>query len=324
LATDKSRFITEFNGRLQALARTHDVLAEWNSTGAPLAKLLAALVVDDLPRYALAGPDVTLPPQTALHLALLLHELAANALRHGALSAECGTVAVTWTLSEEPRHRLVLRWRETGGPPVTQPLKRGFGRTVIDRVGNLPHLQARPRFAPEGFACDIEADIASAEAMPRPYFDPAKSGAASQPPATPTRWAIPVGGTATAGRGRCRVLFIEDEPLIAMEIETILREAGFQICGPVASVSEALAMLQASACDIATVDGSLLHGEPADAVVDALQEHAIPFAFVTGLTPEAVPPAPHLADVPLIGKPIDPVTLVAALDRLATSRRAGN
>jgi len=325
LSADRSRFITDFNGRLQALARAHDVLAESNSSAAPLPRLLAALLVDELPRYALAGPHVTLPAQMALHLALMLHELAANALIHGALSAQCGTVAVTWTIVETPRPRLLLQWRETGGPPVTHPLRRGFGRTVIERVGNQPHLQARPTYAPEGFACDIEADIPGAEAIQHRYFDPAKSGAAGHGQAAPpTRLVKPVASVAAAGRRRYRVLVVEDEPLIAMEIEDILRQAGYQTCGPVASVSEALAMLQAGACDMATVDGSLRHGELADPVVDALQARAIPFAFVTGLTPEAVPPAPHLADVPLVGKPIDPVALIAALDRLAASRRAGN
>ena len=70
------------------------------------------------------GPDVLLPPKLALMMALLVHELATNAAKYGALSSSVGNLSIQWSLADA---RLDLEWRESGGPTVTAPVHRGFG-----------------------------------------------------------------------------------------------------------------------------------------------------------------------------------------------------
>jgi two-component sensor histidine kinase len=100
------------------------------------------------------GHDVSVPPDTAGALGLALHELATNAVRHGALAAAEGRVTVGWGLEDD---RLKLEWRESGGPLVSPPAHRGFGSVLIERsipyeLGGIVDLD----FAPEGLRCAME------------------------------------------------------------------------------------------------------------------------------------------------------------------------
>lgn len=85
-------------------------------------------------RFRIKGPRVALSAQAATALALILHELATNAAKHGALSTGEGRVAITWTLTGAAgdEERLRLRWQERGGPPVEPPRRQGFGTRLIE------------------------------------------------------------------------------------------------------------------------------------------------------------------------------------------------
>ena len=86
-------------------------------------------------RFRIDGPEILLEPQLALALILILHEMATNAVKYGALSNERGQVALAWRLARStcsPAFRLM--WTETGGPPVVPPRRRGFGRRLIERL----------------------------------------------------------------------------------------------------------------------------------------------------------------------------------------------
>lgn len=117
--------------RLAALSQAHGVLLQSNWETSTVEKLtLGVLSLQAEPgRFVLAGPHVTVGAKTALSLSLLLHELATNALKYGALSVEGGRVEIVWTL-EDDVFRLV--WREEGGPPATRPERRGFGSRLIE------------------------------------------------------------------------------------------------------------------------------------------------------------------------------------------------
>ena len=79
------------------------------------------------------GPNVALPAKTSLMLTMCLHELATNAAKYGALSST-GQVHVGWDLLANGSERKVkLSWRETGGPPVAAPLRKGFGSVLIEQ-----------------------------------------------------------------------------------------------------------------------------------------------------------------------------------------------
>ena len=100
------------------------------------------------------GPDVSLVPNTAQAIAVTLHELATNAAKYGSLSVPHGQVKVTWWRA--PNGQLMLRWTETGGPPVKKPTRDGFGTHVIERMIRQ-QLKGEMRFdwLAEGLACKI-------------------------------------------------------------------------------------------------------------------------------------------------------------------------
>ncbi|HZX69805.1 MAG TPA: chemotaxis protein CheB [Rhodanobacter sp.] len=124
-----------FMDRLHAMARTYKLLTEndWSHMD------LRALVNEELTviagstRFGVRGPSLKLTPREALALCLVLHELAANALKYGALSNHDGRVDISWTCGKPPDNSLDLRWQESAGPPVTTPTRRGFGTLLLER-----------------------------------------------------------------------------------------------------------------------------------------------------------------------------------------------
>jgi two-component sensor histidine kinase len=142
-------------GRIRALANVHSLFVQSRWIGAEL----SAVATQELAPYAeearvrIDGPQVLLEPGTAQSIAVVLHELATNAAKYGALSTAKGRVALKW--SQEADGRLTLHWMETGGPPVTEPTRQGFGGRVIDRM--IGDLKGKARFDwhPEGVVCEI-------------------------------------------------------------------------------------------------------------------------------------------------------------------------
>ncbi len=104
-----------------------------------------------------------------------------------------------------------------------------------------------------------------------------------------------------------RVLIVEDEPLIALEIEDILSGAGYKPVGPVMTVAAALAIISQSKVDCAVLDGNL-SGVAVDPIATELLHRRIPFVFVSGGSAEQLPP--ELAHVPFMKKPVHPATLI--------------
>lgn len=152
-----------FMQRLQALARSYDVLVLRDWASASLRELLAATLApfddDKRSRIAIHGPDVSLTATSAVALGLAVNELATNAAKYGALSNRDGHIEVEWILHGRPE-RLQLAWRERGGPPVEAPKRKGFGSTLIDRalpgeLGGSAHIQ----YKPDGVVCEIDAPV---------------------------------------------------------------------------------------------------------------------------------------------------------------------
>ncbi|WP_197514284.1 sensor histidine kinase, partial [Methylobacterium platani] len=123
--------------RLIALGKSHDLLLGGSLSKAPLRSVIeSALDIHrDCPnRFVLDGPTVMVGSKAALSLSLMLHELATNAAKYGALSTADGRVTICWTLSGEGDDASVmLRWSEAGGPPVVAPKRTGFGTRLIGR-----------------------------------------------------------------------------------------------------------------------------------------------------------------------------------------------
>jgi two-component sensor histidine kinase len=135
------------DARIQSLARAHDVLTARNWSSADVVDIVdRALAPFPTAQIAVSGPSQDVSPRLALPLALALHELATNAAKYGALSRPEGRIDLRW---ETDSGLLVLAWRETGGPPVVPPSRRGFGSTLLQHsiAGGRVHLE----FAPDGF-----------------------------------------------------------------------------------------------------------------------------------------------------------------------------
>ncbi|MBV9930674.1 MAG: PAS domain S-box protein [Alphaproteobacteria bacterium] len=152
-----------FAGRLQALASAHDILTKAGFETASLRGIAeAVLEVHDGEerRVRLDGKEVQLTPQLAVNLAIALHELATNAVKYGALSVPGGRVEFTWQQAEG---RLLLTWRESGGPPVAEPEREGFGTRMIRRaLASELRGPVTLEFRPEGLFCRIDAPLAPA------------------------------------------------------------------------------------------------------------------------------------------------------------------
>ena len=119
-------------GRLVALAATDDLIMETQGQGARLGEILSTeLDPYETSRITIAGPRILLSPTVAMTMALLVHELATNAAKYGALSSATGQVAISWSLSDR---RLNLEWRESGGPVVNAPTRNGFGMWLLSRA----------------------------------------------------------------------------------------------------------------------------------------------------------------------------------------------
>ncbi|WP_267428155.1 GAF domain-containing protein [Methylobacterium sp. GC_Met_2] len=171
IASSTLRGVTEralvesFERRVLALSRAHDVLMQKSWTAARMRAVMESVLVmqADLDRFALDGPDLDISPQAALSLSLLLHELATNALKYGALSAGTGKVRIAWRTEEGQAPTLVLDWTESGGPTVTPPSNRGgFGSKLI-RMGLVGTRAASLRYDPVGLQAEFRAPLAEVQ-----------------------------------------------------------------------------------------------------------------------------------------------------------------
>ena len=153
-------FVSAFDGRLRSMAQTHELLSERRWRGIPLAELLRR----ELAPYAIGnnteigGTEVILSAEAGQTLAMVFHELATNAAKHGAFSSRDGKVSVEWRRQLNGAGAgLVIEWQETGGPPANAASKAGYGISVICEL--IPHELAgkvNHVLTPEGARCQLE------------------------------------------------------------------------------------------------------------------------------------------------------------------------
>ncbi|MGH6877493.1 MAG: response regulator, partial [Rhizomicrobium sp.] len=286
-------------GRIQALSKVHSLLAHSRWEGADV----HTLVQEELTPYqmggaehiATSGPRISVTPPVAQTLALALHELATNAAKYGALSADHGRVRLSW---EVTTGALVLTWHETGGPPATAPQRSGLGLQMIlsgaqSQVGG----QANFVWNPGGLVCTITLPCPDARTAAR----------ASQR-------GYGAGQTDAAERAsKPRILLVEDEPLVAMMLTGFLDQLECATLGPCATPFEALSVLKEHAVDAALLDVNL-GGDTVYPVADALARVGVPFVFLTGYGEESI--ERRFADVTRLEKPVGFEGLAAAVRKL--------
>lgn len=285
-------FLKTFAGRLKSMSSAHDLLTAARWRGATLARIAAAELGGLAPTQTRwDGPELFLTPRAAAALSLALHELAVNAVRYGSLSTENGKVEVVWRRT--PEGGFALEWLETGGPPAVAPATKGFGATLIEDVaGRELGGSARINYKPSGVTAMIQG---AAEALAdAPPFEEAQVA-----PERIVETVVAADETVRPGAiAGLKVLIVEDSLLLALELEAGLEDAGVEVVGCAAELSEALSMVEMD-FDVAVLDADL-NGQSVAPVAEILRSIGRPFVFATGYADKA---APMGFDAPIVRKP---------------------
>ncbi|HVK41543.1 MAG TPA: HWE histidine kinase domain-containing protein [Phenylobacterium sp.] len=157
-ADDPAAFRTAFDGRIQSLARGHDLLTRNVWEAADLRDVIeAALSPFAAELFDIDGPDAPTPlnPEMAVNMVMVLNELATNASKYGALSS-AGRVSIAWTVAD---NQLTLEWRERGGPPVAAPTRSGFGTRLTLAALQAYGGKVELTFPPEGARCRMQTPL---------------------------------------------------------------------------------------------------------------------------------------------------------------------
>ncbi len=159
-AMSSDDFLKAFFGRLRAMARMHAALARTNWRGVDIEALLRDTFDSYAPgagsRYQLRGDSLTLSPRASQAMAIAFNELATNAVKYGALSAPGGMVHVSWTVAPGDPPEATIEWRESGGPAVHEPTRRGLGCSLVEAI--IAHElggKATLQFDPAGVSCSF-------------------------------------------------------------------------------------------------------------------------------------------------------------------------
>lgn len=295
---NKDQYVQALSGRIGSLARAHSLLSTGRWTGVDLHDLLRLELdpygVEGEGQVAIDGPPVLIDAQAAQSLALVVHELATNASKYGALSRPLGRLNVSWSWGAQGVSGDVLNlvWREDAGAHVEAPARRGFGSTLIEsavkQLGGGVELTWRPQ------GLKVRLDILKG----------AQHRATESTPVYRPGLAIE---ESPALRDQ-RVLVVEDEAVVAMELTRVLTAAGAKVVGPVGTIEEALLLLDDQPIDRALLDVNL-GGRLITPVARALTRRRIPFVYLTGYQ------EPDVDDGPILRKPVAASTLLGALAR---------
>ncbi|OLP62254.1 signal transduction histidine kinase [Xaviernesmea oryzae] len=291
-------YVQSLKGRIQALSFAHDQVVRGDGGG-----VLSDLLDAELTPYrqnpesiTMSGPRVLLDSRAFSVMALVLHELSTNAAKYGALSKAGGKLTITWEESVEGD--CVMHWRESGGPLVSPPTRIGFGTALIDR--SLPYDlggQSSVTYARSGVEAMFRVPARHVVITPA---DPAGSHLDADPSRMTTQLDP---GT--------RVLLVEDQMLIAMDVEAMLADAGVDHVVTAASALDALTKLETFRPDVAILDVNLGAGTSIE-VAEMLLKTATPFLFATGYGNSTMIPG-AFAGVPVVRKPYDSISLTRAI-----------
>lgn len=294
IRSNPNDFLDRFRSRVEGLAVSQDLVVSQAWENVQLGDLVRSQLAHfhDLigSRITLNGPPLAkLTAQAAQTLGMAFQELATNAAKHGALSTDAGHVSVEWEFWTEGR-KLRVTWRERGGPHVVEPQRRGFGTKIVeDVVRFMLKAEVKIDYAPEGLAWTITI------------------GDAAVAPST-------VQAHTTLGSPRPRVLIVEDESLIALDLAASLETEGFDIIGPARTVSTALALLRSEPSDGAVLDANLGGEATSQPVAEVLLAQGRPSVVASGFSVEQLPE--KLRAAPTFAKPVDHKLLVEQLRRL--------
>lgn len=291
-------YVESLRGRIHALSLAHDQVIRGDGGGSLLDLLNAELTPyrTGTANVELIGPGVWMDARSFSIMALVLHELSTNAAKYGALSRPGAKLTVTWSLDAVGACDIV--WEEQGGPEVSPPSRRGFGTVLIDRsipfdLGGESDVQYRR-----------EGVLARFRIPPR--FVTSRTVLAPAPAET-SKPSV-VADTDLTG---AHVLVVEDQMLIAMDLERLLTDAGMVVDAVATSHREATAALSKSKPDVAILDVNL-GDETSEPIAHQLLADGIPFIFATGYGEAGS--VPHAFEgIGVVRKPYDQDTILRQL-----------
>ena len=304
-------FAAAVQGRISALARAHSLLSESRWQGAELKQTIESELAPYVkPKQTrIDGPPVMLRANVVQPISLVLHELATNACKYGSLAREDGLVDVTWQVDLDGF--LTLYWRESGGPEVQPPERTGFGSVLLNQVVQR-QLEGKllVEWDPAGIGVCLVLPPGKFILERRQHEDERLE---------PWRWALAGAGELLADP---QILVVEDDALIALELETALKRFGWQVVGPAMSLQEGLNLADHGHPVSAAVLDVNLNGRLVYPLAQKLQDKGIPFVFCTGY--DVVDPDGRFRDAPIMHKPIDMAQLDRQLSTLAGRARSAD
>lgn len=303
-ATDIASFSEEVNSRVHALARAHDQLTSDGWGARSISQMIeieaGAYLGPKAERVIVTGDDAAIQPNAFATVALVVHELITNAAKYGAFRDSHGIVRIQ--LDCDDKLGLSLHWKEEGGATVTQPTRRGFGSTIIERA--IPHElggRAEIIYEPDGLRARL--------LIPSDYV----SRCDRTPPPEIMQRDSALGNS--SGRLQGEVLLVEDNLLIALETEAMLLSIGadgVQVCS---SVSSALDYLASHRPTFAILDYNL-GKEQSTSVAARLADLNISFVFATGYGDSSMID-PQFRDRPILTKPYSAANVLGGFERAA-------
>jgi len=303
---DLKDYVNSLKGRIQALAFAHDQVVRGDGGGS-LSDLLNAELSpyrDQSSSISLTGPGIWLDARAFSVMALVLHELSTNAAKYGALSRAGGKLQVEWNFSDHGDCE--IRWLESGGPRVLPPSRQGFGTVLIDR--SVPYDldgESDVVYAPEG----VQARFL----LPKKHVSVAQ--ASDETPGSPNRIIEKAGAKR---HENLSLLLVEDQMLIAMDVEDMLAAKGILKVSTSGSANDALKKLKNFSPDVAVLDVNLGTGTSMP-VAEELTRRDIPFVFATGYGDTSIIPD-SFAAVPIVRKPYDGDALHDAITSVLKDR----
>lgn len=303
-AEDLETFTATIERRLHAMANAHSLLTNSRWEGLPLRQIiheeLAAFEAYAEGRITLDGEDKLLDPRASLSLAMAIHELTTNAVKYGSLSVSGGLLAIAW---REEGNFLRLAWAESNGPPVVKPVRRGFGRTLLESVfAHDVDGKVTLDFAPAGFLCHLEISRRHVlEGVPVRRVPPPDRGRHALDAGMPLRG--------------LKVLVVEDNTLTAMELSDSLVASGAAVYGPYSRLGTAAAVAAEGPFDIALLDIDL-QGQAIWPIASMIAARNLPIVFLTAYSQKLMRPA-LFTETPTVLKPYDYDTLLQTIARAA-------
>lgn len=315
---DVSEFVKVVDGRIHALARAHNQITDDHWGPAPMQALIdaeaAAFVDGDQERIVTQGEAIFLNPNAYSTMALVVHELVTNSNKYGSLSVPEGRVIISW--HRNPTKDLMLEWRESGGPKVKIPTRKGFGTTIIDRsvpydLGGTASVDLNPKGLVATFripARHLSEPRTSEGGKPIRYPRPSQGHPQTAP------------DTMLKGHD---VLLVEDSLIIALDAEDIAIRLGAATVTTSATVQGALDQIDVQRPTVAILDINL-GDRTSYPVADRLAELRVPFIFATGYGEQANLPADHRGRL-VVQKPYTLENIARAMDSTVgeSSRNGG-